>query len=86
MASGADPLTLGALTSSAAAPKTTKTRTKVMRNSIPNPYNGKERKKSRPLQLIFKKFNKKITESADLLVQAKHLCREQSYQDFQHLP
>jgi hypothetical protein len=44
MASGADPLTLGALRSSAAAPKTTKTRTKVMRNSIPNPYNGKNKK------------------------------------------
>ncbi len=37
MARGGDPLTLGALSSSAAAPKTTKTRTKVIRNSIPNP-------------------------------------------------
>ena len=37
MARGADPLTLGLLLPSAAEAKTTKTRTKVMKNSMPNP-------------------------------------------------
>ena len=37
MAKGADPLTLGVLLSSAAEAKTTNTKTKVMKNSMPNP-------------------------------------------------
>ena len=37
MASGADPFDAAAAWSSAAAPKTTRIRTKVMKNSIPNP-------------------------------------------------
>merc|ERR1711953_1118752 len=37
MARGADPLTLGVLLSSAAEAKTTNTKTKVMKNSMPNP-------------------------------------------------
>ena len=37
MASGADPFTLGVLSLSAAAAKTTKTKTNVIKNSIPNP-------------------------------------------------
>ena len=37
MASGADPFVFLAAISSAAEPKTTKTRTNVMKNSTPNP-------------------------------------------------
>merc|ERR1719270_157623 len=37
IAKGADPLTLGVLLSSAAEAKTTNTKTKVMKNSMPNP-------------------------------------------------
>ena len=38
IARGADPLTLGALSSSAAAAKTTNTSTKVIRNSMPKAW------------------------------------------------
>ena len=38
IARGADPLTLAELCSSAAAAKTTKTRTNVMNSSIPTPW------------------------------------------------
>ena len=38
IASGADPFVAAAACSSAAEPKTTRIRTKVMKNSIPSPY------------------------------------------------